>query len=108
VVQREYGQLYEAEKAARANAYNSHENPQTHYPDGAVSVTGQARKINRETGYEIGGYAVHPELDSVAWVGTDLLEDVKAKHGTQMHTQATQIAALVQYVPFFSSAILSH
>ncbi|KAJ3728661.1 hypothetical protein C8R42DRAFT_638389 [Lentinula raphanica] len=36
------------------------------------------------------------ELESIAWVGTDLLETVKATHGTQMIAQATQIASLVQ------------
>ncbi|KAJ3709419.1 hypothetical protein DFJ43DRAFT_1162639 [Lentinula guzmanii] len=59
-------------------------------------IIAMSRKIQRETGYEIGGYAVHSELESVAWVGTDLLETVKATHGTQMITQAMQIASLVQ------------
>ncbi|KIK64439.1 hypothetical protein GYMLUDRAFT_240983 [Collybiopsis luxurians FD-317 M1] len=59
-------------------------------------VIAMAHKINRETGYEIGGYAVHPELKSVAWVGMDLLEAVKANHSTQMFMQASQIAVLVQ------------
>ncbi|KAJ3833279.1 hypothetical protein F5878DRAFT_646067, partial [Lentinula raphanica] len=59
-------------------------------------IIAMSRKIQRETGYEIGGYAVHSELESIAWVGTDLLETVKATHGTQMIAQATQIASLVQ------------
>ncbi|KAJ3716255.1 hypothetical protein DFJ43DRAFT_1043402 [Lentinula guzmanii] len=58
-------------------------------------VIDMSQKIYRETGYEIGGYAVHPQSESVVWVGTDTLESVKTTHGTQMITQANQIAALV-------------
>ncbi|KAJ3991193.1 hypothetical protein F5050DRAFT_1812827 [Lentinula boryana] len=58
-------------------------------------VIDMSQKIYCETGYEIGGYAIHPQSESVIWVGTDTLESVKTTHGTQMITQANQIAALV-------------
>ncbi|KAJ3791760.1 hypothetical protein GGU11DRAFT_751133 [Lentinula aff. detonsa] len=58
-------------------------------------VIDMSQKIYRETGYKIGGYAIHPQSESVVWVGTDTLESVKTTHGAQMITQANQIAALV-------------
>ncbi|KAJ3709593.1 hypothetical protein DFJ43DRAFT_1044743 [Lentinula guzmanii] len=51
-------------------------------------VIDMSQKIYRETGYEIGGYAIHPQSESVVWVGTDTLESVKTTHGTQMITQS--------------------
>jgi hypothetical protein len=41
-----------------------------------------------ETGFHIGGYAWHPDVEPTIFVGTKALEKVKATNGTQMLTQA--------------------
>ncbi|KAJ3729337.1 hypothetical protein C8R42DRAFT_715640 [Lentinula raphanica] len=60
-----------------------------------VPQLGKANRVYQETGFHIGGYIVHPNAQPSIWVSTQALQDVKARNGTQMLTQAKDIAAQI-------------
>ncbi|KAJ3737948.1 hypothetical protein EV360DRAFT_91053, partial [Lentinula raphanica] len=58
-------------------------------------IINMANRVYQETGFHIGGYIVHPDAQPSIWVSTQALQDVKARNGTQMLTQAKDIAAQI-------------
>ena len=56
----------------------------------------QAEKIHIETGYHIGGYAIHEDREPLTWVATTDLQKIRETRGTQMHAQAADLRALVR------------
>lgn len=56
----------------------------------------QAEKIHIETGYHIGGYAIHEDHEPLTWVATTDLQKIRETRGTQMHAQAADLHALVR------------